>query len=62
MKEERFPPMQLPAQTGLSYFRLQRAEGSRVWQVLQAEKAAAIRWPGADASDFQITLYMTIPD
>jgi type VI secretion system ImpJ/VasE family protein len=62
LKEERFPPMQLPAQTGLSYFRLQRAEGSRVWQVLQAEKAAAVRWPGADTSDFQITLYMTIPD
>ena len=61
MKEERFPPMQLPAQTGLSYFRLQRSESSRVWQVLQAEKAAAVRWPGADASDFQITLYMTIP-
>lgn len=61
MKEERFPPMQLPAQSGLTYFRLQRAESSRVWQVLQAEKAAAVRWPGADASDFQITLYMTVP-
>jgi type VI secretion system protein ImpJ len=61
LKEERFPPMQLPAQSGLSYFRLQRAESSRVWQVLQTEKAAVVRWPGAESSDFQVTLYMTIP-
>jgi type VI secretion system protein ImpJ len=61
LKEERFPPMQLPAQAGLSYFRLNRAESARVWQQIQVEKAAVLRWPDADKSDFEITLYMTLP-
>jgi type VI secretion system protein ImpJ len=61
LKEERFPPMQLPAQAGLTFFRLNRGESSRVWQVLQTEKSAALRWPGSEATDFQISLYMTIP-
>lgn len=61
LKEERFPPMQLPAQAGLSYFRLNRAESGRVWQQIQLEKSAVLRWPDMEKSDFQITLYMTLP-
>lgn len=61
LKEERIPPLQLPAQTGLNYFRVIRSESGRVWSQLQQEKAAVIRWPLADSSDFQIALYMTLP-
>jgi type VI secretion system ImpJ/VasE family protein len=62
LKEERFPPMQLPAVAGVTYFRLNRAESARVWQLLQTEKAAVIRWPDQEKSDFAVTLYMTLGD
>lgn len=61
LKEERVPPLQLPARTGLTFFRVNRAESGRVWQQIQVEKSGVLRWPEADASDFQITLYMTLP-
>jgi type VI secretion system protein ImpJ len=61
LKEERIPPLQLPAQTGLTFFQVNRTESSRVWAQLQTEKAAIVRWPGADTSDFEITLFMTLP-
>lgn len=61
LKEERVPPVQLPAQSDLHYFRVLRADSARVWQKLQLEKAAVLRWPGQEASDFQVTLYMTLP-
>jgi type VI secretion system protein ImpJ len=61
LKEERIPPLQLPAQTGLTYFRVNRTESARVWTQIQLEKSAVVRWPGADASDFECTLYMTLP-
>ncbi|MDR2673678.1 MAG: type VI secretion system baseplate subunit TssK [Opitutaceae bacterium] len=60
MKEERFPPMQLPAVAGMTFFRLNRAESARVWQLLLTEKAAVIRWPDQEKSDYEITLYMTL--
>ena len=61
LKEERIPPLQLPAQTGLTFFRVNRTESSRVWAQLQLEKAGVLRWPAADTSDFEITLFMTLP-
>jgi len=61
LKEERIPPLQFPAQTGLNYFRVNRVESGRVWSQIQLEKSGILRWPDADASDFQITLYMTLP-
>ena len=61
LKEERIPPLQLPAQNGLTYFRVNRTESARAWAQLQAEKSAILRWPDADASDFEITLYMMLP-
>jgi type VI secretion system protein ImpJ len=61
LKEERVPPLQLPSQTGLTYFRLNRTESARIWSQMQTERAAVLRWPEADASDYQITLYMTLP-
>ncbi len=60
LKEERVPPLQFPAQAGLTYFRVNRSDSSRVWSQIQLEKTGILRWPEADASDFQVTLYMTI--
>lgn len=63
LKEERHAPLELPAAADLHYFRLERANSARMWQQIQAEKAAAIRWTGSelDWSDANFTLYMTVP-
>ena len=62
LAEERYPPFGLPAETGLHYYRLLRADSKRMWDRISQEKAAAIRFPGVETSDFDITLYMTIPE
>jgi len=61
LKEERFVPLELPAKTGLHYFRLLRSNSARAWEQIQAEKAAVMRWPDEGASDFDANLYMTVP-
>jgi predicted component of type VI protein secretion system len=61
VKEERFPPLELPAQSNLYYFRLLRGESARTWQQIQTEKGAVIRYTGREKPDYDITLYMTLP-
>ena len=63
LKEERHPPLELPAASDLHYFRLERSASARMWQQIQMEKAAAVRWTGSelDWSDANFTLYMTVP-
>jgi len=61
LKEERFVPLELPAKSGLHYFRLLRSNSARAWDQIRVEKSAVVRWPDEAASDFQINLYMTIP-
>jgi type VI secretion system protein ImpJ len=61
LKEERFPPLELPAQSGLYFFRLLRGQSLRNWQQIQVEKVAAVRWTGNESADYEITLYMTLP-
>jgi type VI secretion system ImpJ/VasE family protein len=61
MKEERHPPLELPAAADLHYFRLNRTEGARHWDLMQREKAACIRWPEGETVDYQISLYMVVP-
>jgi type VI secretion system protein ImpJ len=61
LKEERFPPLELPAQNGLYFFRLLRGQSSRSWQQIQAERVAVVRWTGNEPADYDITLYMTLP-
>jgi type VI secretion system protein ImpJ len=61
LTEERHPPLELPSQTGLHYFRLNRGESQRMWDRIRDEKGMAIRWPDLETSDFVITLYMTVP-
>jgi type VI secretion system protein ImpJ len=61
LKEERFPPLELPAQNNLYYFRLLRGESARSWQQIQTERAAVVRWIGHEGADYEVTLYMTLP-
>jgi len=58
---EAYPPVELPAEIGLCYFRLMRHESGRMWERVAQEKALAATWPEAEASDFALTLYMTVP-
>ena len=62
LAQELYPPVELPAQVGLHYFRVVRAESARLWDRIQQERMIAVRWPGVETSDFEITLYMTVPD
>jgi type VI secretion system ImpJ/VasE family protein len=62
LAQELFPPVELPAQVGLHYFRVLRGENARLWDRIKQEKAVAVRWLGIESSDFDVTLYMTIPD
>jgi predicted component of type VI protein secretion system len=62
LAQELYPPVELPAQIGLHYFRLMRGESARLWERITQEKAIALRWPGIESSDFEVTLYMTVPE
>lgn len=61
LAQELYPPVELPARVGLHYFRLVRGESARLWERVQQDKSLAVRWPGIESSDYEITLYMTIP-
>jgi type VI secretion system protein ImpJ len=63
LKEERHPPLELPAQADLHYFRVDRTASARMWQQIQLEKSIIVRWMGSevDLADAVFTLYMTIP-
>lgn len=61
LSQELYPPVELPAQVGLHYFRLSPSESARIWERIEQEKCLAIRWPSIETSDFEATLYMTIP-
>ncbi len=63
LSEERHPPLELPAQIGLHYFRIDRSQSTRVWGLIEEEKALAINFPGVERNEFDdVSLYMTIPD
>ncbi|MBN2133769.1 MAG: type VI secretion system baseplate subunit TssK [Sedimentisphaerales bacterium] len=61
LAQELYPPVELPAQVGLHYFRLVPAESARLWERVREEKSIAVKWPEIESSDYQITLYMTVP-
>jgi len=59
---ERYPPVELPAQAGLHYFRLSPSENQILWKQIETEKKMALKWPEAGASDYEAVLYMTLPE
>lgn len=62
LAEERHPPYELPAQVGLNYFRLLRAESKSMWDRIVSEKKMALRWPDSEKFEFsEVSLYMTVP-
>jgi hypothetical protein len=38
-----------------------RAESARSWQQIQVEKAAVVVWPEQESSDYEVSMYMTVP-
>jgi type VI secretion system ImpJ/VasE family protein len=64
LKEERHPPLELPAASDLFYFRMEKAASARMWQQIQAEKSASVRWTGneLDWTGATFTIYMTVPN
>ena len=62
LARELYPPVELPAQVGLHYFRVVRAESVRMWDRIKQERSVAVRWPGIESSEYDVTLYMTVPD
>ncbi len=59
LAEERHAPLQLPAESGLHYFRLLRADSQRMWSMIEQEKAIGVKWTGGEGSDFKLSLYYT---
>jgi len=62
LREERHPPLELPSEAGLHYFLLVRAESGARWERISSEKEIAVVWPNLESADFQLTLYMTVPE
>jgi type VI secretion system protein ImpJ len=61
LQAERVPPLELPAQTGLHFFRFKLDESARMWEAIGEEKKIAIKWPDMENEDCRIALYMTVP-
>lgn len=63
LKEENFPPLELPAQSDLHYFRILPASNQRRWDKIKEEKAISLVWNKTDfdLSDGAFTLFMTLP-
>ncbi len=62
LKEERYPPLELPAQSDLHYFRVLVSESARRWEQIKLEKAAVIDCQHAelDLAHAEFALYMTV--
>ena len=66
LEEERRPPVALPPETGLSYFRLKRFDENkrpkRMWQEICKERVIAIRYPDMDQLKLKLSLFLTLQD
>lgn len=62
LTEERHPPVHLPAEGGLHYFRLMRDESRRIWERIVEERDIAVWWPDAEHVDWTISIYLTTID
>jgi predicted component of type VI protein secretion system len=62
LKEEAYPPLELPGQSDLRYFRLAPTSNQRRWDQIRADKAISLVWNNAefDLADAIFTLYMTL--
>ena len=59
---ENQPPIELPVEMGLHFFRLKVERNPRIWQRIQDERTVAIPpWQGKDAADYRLALYHVVP-
>ena len=63
LKEENTPPLELPAQNDLYYFRLVPTSNPRRWDQIKTDKAVSLVWNNAelDLAEAAFTLFMTLP-
>ena len=63
LKEEGFPPLDLPGQNNLYYFRVIPTSNQRRWDQVKQDQAISLIWNNSefDLSDAKFTLYMTLP-
>lgn len=63
LKEESYPPLELPGQSDLHYFRVLTASNARRWDQIKQDKAISLVWGKADLdlSEAVFTLFMTVP-
>ncbi len=60
--EERHPPMQLPVDPSVQFFRLATADSMRAWDRIKNDKKMTAQWPDSEVSDMSLTLYMPVSD
>ncbi len=62
LKEENYPPLELPGQGDLHYFRVQPSSNQRRWDQIKQDKAMSLVWNNTelDLSDASFILYMTL--
>ena len=62
LKEQNYPPLELPAQNDLHYFSLVPTSNPRRWEQVKQDKAISLVWNHAefDLADATFTLYMTL--
>jgi len=63
LKEENHPPLDLPGQSNLYYFRVVPTSNPRRWDSIKQDKAISLVWNNSemDLSDAKFTLFMTLP-
>jgi type VI secretion system ImpJ/VasE family protein len=63
LKEENYPPLDLPAENDLHYFRIVTTSNPRRWDQVKKDMAISLVWNNAefDLADAAFTLYMTLP-
>jgi len=63
IKEENYPPLDLPGQSDLRFFRVLPASNQRRWDKMKEDKIISLVWNNAefDLSDAAFTLFMTMP-
>lgn len=61
LKEERFPPLELPGRPGLYFYRLMLDQSRRIWEQFVQEPAAIIHFNTSVPTDYQIALYIALP-
>ena len=63
LKEENYPPLELPGQNDLHYFVVLPASNQRRWDQIKQDKGMSLVWNNTefDLADAAFTLYMTLP-